>query len=387
MAYVPTILTGSVGIGSAVKPALNKPDDVRKVTSLLRKATGLLAPPLRDEICDTAMQKAIADFQRLWGTSADGTVDPGGLTLKRLERLANPLILKPITKGRVANGGYMISYSTCDGGPLPAAGKGYTLHLCVRDEAHRIDVTGQRASDLLTKDNLGALLTILDTFGCWAAPVSCKLQLRWRDTPVSTSDPQTFIAPVQPHNGKMLPLDEKNNGAKLTYQGDAVAKVFRGRMFAEVAGYSKRVFVWAGEFETDPNYRGFDCITYAGTTCGASNQHMADSADLAASLGATAVDHTRKVKDPTTGKDVTETVKLDGATPAYIKEYLAGATTGYYLLWSGGHIVLVVDGEVHEFKASEPAGYTRTAVSQWLEPYEKSRLTLRKLPGKPARAA
>ena len=77
----------------------------------------------------------------------------------------------------------------------------------------------------------------------------------------------------------MLPLDETNNGAKLTYQGDPDANDFHGRMFAQVPGYDKFVFVWAGRFETNPEHRGFDCITYAGTTCGAANTHMAESAD------------------------------------------------------------------------------------------------------------
>jgi hypothetical protein len=38
---------------------------------------------------------------------------------------------------------------------------------------------------------------------------------------------------------------------------------------------------------------------------------------------------------------------------------------------------------VHEFKASEPSGYNATSVDQWLEPYKKLKLTVRRLPGKP----
>jgi hypothetical protein len=184
----------------------------------------------------------------------------------------------------------------------------------------------------------------------------------------------------------MLPLDETNNGAKLTYQGDPDAKDFHGRMFAQVAGYQKFPFIWAGEFETDPQFRGFDCITYAGTACGASNSHMAESDDLATSLGASEVEHVHKARDPKTGKDTIQKIKLEAADPAYVKEFFAGTPAGYYLMWSSGHIVIVADGEVHEFKASAPSGYARTAVAQWLEPYKTKKLTVRKLPNKPARA-
>jgi hypothetical protein len=386
MAHAPTTISGAVGEKSMGKPAPNKPDDVKKIQGLLRKAFGLLAPVLRDGIYDAAMKNAIAEFQKLWGGVPDSTVDPHGQTLKRLDRMANPLVLKPITMGLVAKGGYIIAFTTCDGGPFPAAGKGYTLHLCFSDEKNAIEVTDRPSSDLLSKDNLGAVLTIFEKLRCWATPVQCRLQLRYKGTTISTSDPQVLTAPVQPHNGRMLPLDEENNGPKLTYQGDPDAKDFHGRMFAQVAGYDKCVFVWAGKFETSNTYRGFDCITYAGTTCGASNSHMAESADLAASLGATVVDHTRTVKDPKTGKVTSVKVQLDAADPAYVKEFFAATTAGYFLLYSGGHIVIVADGIVHEFKASTPSGYNRTEAAKWLEPYKTMKLTVRKLPGKPARA-
>jgi hypothetical protein len=92
------------------------------------------------------------------------------------------------------------------------------------------------------------------------------------------------------------------------------------------------------------------------------------------------------VKDPKTGKETAATVKLEQADPAHVKEFFAGPSAGYYLMWSGGHIVIVADGEVHEFKASAPSGYATTAVTKWLEPYKTKKLTVRKLPSKPARA-
>jgi hypothetical protein len=79
-------------------------------------------------------------------------------------------------------------------------------------------------------------------------------------------------------------------------------------------------------------------------------------------------------------------VKLDNADPADVKEFFKTHLSGYFLLWSGGHIVIVANGTVHEFKASTPSGYATTPVDKWLEPYKTKKLTVRKLAGKPALA-
>lgn len=385
MAFVPTILSGAVGDKSMGKPAPNKPDDVKRIQALLKNIFGASCPALKDGDCDANMKAAITDFQKLWPGIADSTVDKAGHTLQRLDRLANPLVLKPITICNVAHGGYTIGYTTCDGGPLPSAGKGFTLHLLFKDDMHSLEVE-DHPHNLLNKHNLGDVLKILEQLVCWATPVSCRLQLRYKGAAITTSSPQTFTAPVQPHNGKMLPLDETNNGPKLTYQGNPSAHDFHGRMFAVIEGYDKNLFIYGGEPETDNNFRGFDCITYAGTTCGASTLHMADSGDLADSLDAAAVDLTHKAIDPMTGKETTTIVHLDDADPEYVKEFFKNTTTGYFLLYSTGHIVIVANGVVHEFKGSDPSGYNQTPVNTWLEPYKTLKLTVRRLANKPARA-
>ena len=384
MAFVPIFISAPVGDKSMGKPAPNKPDDVRKIQGLLKAVSGS-TPAFKDGVCDDTLKAAIAEFQKLWGATADSTVDPHGHTLKRLNRLVNPLVLKPITMRPVAHGGYVIGFTTCDAGPLPSAGKGYTQFLCLPGDNNTIDVSSRPAHDLLSKDNLGDVLKIIEKLGFWAVPIQCRIQLRCKGVVISTSDPQILAAPVRPHNGVMLPLDEVNNGPKLTYQGDPAAKDFHGRMFAQVAGYDKCVFVWAGKFETNNEFRGFDCITYVGATCGASNMHMAESDDLATSLGAIKVELTRNVKDPKTGKETQVKVQLEQADPADVKEFFKGPSTGYFLMFSGGHIVLVADGKVHEFKASAPSGYSCKEVADWLEPYKTMKLTVRKLPNKPAR--
>src|SRR5437016_4269574 len=109
MAYSTTIISATVGEKSLGKQAPNRPDDVKKVQSLLRKVFGYTdpsllqsllrkvfgstTPSLTDGVCDDAMKRAIADFQKLWGGKADSTVAPNSQTLRQLDRLTNPLTL------------------------------------------------------------------------------------------------------------------------------------------------------------------------------------------------------------------------------------------------------------------------------------------------------
>jgi hypothetical protein len=208
------------------------------------------------------------------------------------------------------------------------------------------------------------------------------------DNAVSTSEVQLLPAPVQPHNGRLLALDRLNNGPKLTYQGDATG--YHGRMFAQIPGYSKYLFIYhytisgGGQLETDQQYRGFDCTTYVGTTCAGSNMHMAASEDLANSLGASPVSITRVVKDKK-GKETTQVIQLEKTEPANVKEFFAGSPRGYYLIFSNSHIVLVAEGVVHEFAESK-SGYDATEVTRWLKPYTNMKLTVRQLATRPARA-
>ena len=374
IAFVPVVISAPVGDKSMGKSAPNKPDDVRKIQALLKRVFGS-TPPFVDGVSDYNLKAAIAEFQKLWGVVPDSTVDPHRETLKRLNRLANPLVLNKIAMTKVAEGGYVISFRTCDGGTLPPAGNGYTQLLCFSDKTGRtdsIDVSNRPAHQLLSSDNLGNVLKIFERLGCWATEVQCRIQLRYRGAVISTSDPQPLHAPVQPHNGLLLPLDQVNNGPKLTYQGDAVKNHFHGRMFAQVPGYDKFAFVWAGAFETQNEFRGFDCITYVDTTCGAPNRSMKKSDELADSLSASRIEFRGK--------------PLEQADPAHVKDFFKGTPTGYYLIFSGGHIVLVADGKVHEFKASVPSGYSCKPVTDWLSHYKATKLTVRKLPQKPARA-
>ena len=401
MPFAATVLSAAVGDKSGGRAAPNRPEDVRRIQALLRKVLGTAAPVFVDGVCDASLKAAISDFQKLWGAAPDATVDPAGQTLKRLDRLANPLeitTLEPARlltrhddKGRMTNDGgdYRIACRTCDNGPLPPASSGYSLHLCLTSGPNRsIDVTGRPLNDLLDLARFASLMTVLDALGQWASLIEARVQLRRQNNVISTSMPKLMTSPVQPHNGRLVPLDESAaNGPRLTYQGDPETKDFHGRMLAKIDGYDKFIFIYGGVPETRQQFRGFDCITYAGTACGASTSRMAESADLAASLGCTACVLNKTVKDPKTGATSQKSVTLNEADPADVKAFFAEpSTAGCFLMWSGGHIVLVVDGTVHEFHAGgELPGYDATAVADWLAPYKTKRLTVRRLPGPPAR--
>jgi poly(3-hydroxyalkanoate) synthetase len=87
---------------------------------------------------------------------------------------------------------------------------------------------------------------------------------------------------------------------------------------------------------------------------------------------------------------VTKTVTLEKADPSDVKAFLTNKTPGNFLLWferaDDGHIVLVVNGKVHEFAKSQN-GYRQSDVEDWLSDYKTEKLTVRRLPGPPARAS
>lgn len=380
---MPILIAKSVGEGG-----VNNPSDVSQVDALLNKI-GLLPP-----ICplDTTRNEAIKKFQEIWGLRSrggyDGKIDPGGMTLSKLNATASPLTLNSIVLGNIDHGAYLVSFA-------PAAPpEPYRLWFGVWPIANEcFDVTGAKTNDVMTKDNLPALLELVKHKRAWGLTLQVRLFVVLNNKVVSESNVQILNCPVQPHNGKLLPLDQVNNGPKLTYQGNVEKKEFWGRMFHQIAGCEGYYFKYGGKLETDNAKRGFDCITYAGTACGASTSHMADSADLAASLGATActVDYQESVAAPkgspqgTPAASKQVTVTLDNADPKYVKEFFKTNTTDSYLMYSGGHIVLVVKGVVHEFSSSHQ-GYVSTAVATWLEPYTSKKLTVRKLANKPALA-
>jgi hypothetical protein len=80
----------------------------------------------------------------------------------------------------------------------------------------------------MTKDRFGDLLNIFEKLSFWTAPITCRIQLRYNASIVSTSTRELFIAPVRPHNGKLVPLDEDNNSEALSYQENLGCQTISG---------------------------------------------------------------------------------------------------------------------------------------------------------------
>ena len=96
-----TIIGGSVG-----KAGQNRPEDVRLVQRLLNDAIGRDGGDrlVVDGIAGPKTDAAILQFQSAHALSADGRVDPGGPTLKRLiddhlASLRSSLIMPDIARG------------------------------------------------------------------------------------------------------------------------------------------------------------------------------------------------------------------------------------------------------------------------------------------------
>lgn len=299
--------------------------------------------------------------------SEDGRVDPGGRTLQRMQDIQKPLKLSAITPDRVSKGGYKLSIHPV----VPRAP--YVVTLGFSESATDcVDITGRDGKDIFDKPLLEELLPIIETKKFWGTSQHIRAYVRIGSRLLSRSDAVSLPCPVQPHNGKLLPLDVESNGPSLLYLGDSQAKNFYGRMLEYVPSLEAYVFKYGGVIETKNDFRGFDCITYVGTVCGASTSNMFEASDTAAHLGAVEVEFEHKVNDKPTK------VKLEKADPKLVKEFFETTRPDSYIMWGHGHVVLVVNMTVHEFAESKK-GYAATEVTQWLKPYKTEKLTLRKV--------
>jgi hypothetical protein len=374
----------SVG-GFGVAAAKSAPFEENAVQELVRKA-GI---PFRGP---RLFAGDIEVFQKMVGLKADGRVDKGGLTLRYLNAVANPPKLhvkdsivfggglgqSTVSSQGILYGGYQITYTTEDGGkgdtkiPPP-----YRVLLGV-DAANTIDVTGRPMKDVMNAAKLAELLGLIERRNAWGTSISLMLFVTLEREVISSSNSMNLLCPVKPHSGRMLSDDENKDLfylGVLAPEGSKDKDQFYGRFFRQVPGYDKYLFCWGGYLELGADKRGFDCITYAGTTCGAKPADLGGNGEsLAAALNATDVVHDK--------------VTLNKARMSVLKSFFEKNTTGYYLLYSSGHVTLVVDGYVYEFKPNRPGnkGFTKTKTSDWVDTH-KDGWTLKKLPNKPPLAA
>lgn len=368
-------INASIGIFASVGDGgKNLPNDLAQIDRLLG-AVGMLA------FSPAAMPPrvaAIKNFQKICGIPPNGEIAPGSPTLRRLNEIAMPLKLNGIAPAAISAGGYAITFAPA--APPPP----YKLFLGPSaPPGDCLDVTwfepGPHKS-LVTLKNLPALLKLIEKRGAWGPQtLPMKMFVTLNGSVISESPPQNLPCPVRPHYGATLPLVQPTQIPKMPWIADGR---FFYKKFDGVDGY---FFMYNHQLETDNANRGFNCTTYVGTTCGLLNPHreMSGASDeLAKALGATKC----TLEKPGPAPGATVKIELENTDPQNVKDFFLKNSGGYYLLWQKDHVVIAANGTVHEF-SQENKGYLPTPVATWLKPYKTEKLTLRKLPGKPALAS
>ena len=338
----------AVIIGQAVgaktrlgKAADNARADVKKIQERLKKLR--IAPSIMvNGKCDDKLLKAIAEFQGMFKGVVDSRVDPRGTTLKRLNALADPLVLEPIYLGDIRKGGYLIKYDTSTKEGIPTSK--YKVFLGLSSQTHLLDVTACNNRDIMTSKNLPDLLKLITELEQWGSLIVCRLYLKRDSQVISQSKQQNLTAPVKPYKSSLEP--SLGSTAGLNYTGNGT-----GRMLHVPAIDGKYYFHYKYKFVTKVSERGFDCTTYVGVVYGVDAyaggvKPMSEyGTQLANYVGTTKCD-------------------MEGKKDNDIKAFFEKNNKGTYMMWSSRHVVLVEDAKVHEFSESKK-GYNTDPVSDW----------------------
>jgi hypothetical protein len=385
-------ISQSVGAGGK-----NQPSDVAVVDNLLRKVGVLRHPAPTPNV----RIEAIKSFQDIWGIGKRpgryGLVTPGGPTLTKLDHTASPLKLKPITKAKVSRGGYSVSFeperfpAQYKIPPAPyklflgvaAAKRGNTLawELC-------IDISDRNRNDVFTPENLPDLLKLISALDAWA-PKQLRLQLFLVKDGliVSESNIEILKCPVRPHKGALLPM-ENDTPPKIKYVFKPGDKVYHGRWLHEVSGVEEKFFTEKGFFEDNPDFRGFGCIGYVSLVCGMPFEHLAEAK---AADGAEAYSGEDLAQYVNASRCNFGEVALEKTNLWNVIKFFKTNPPGYYLVWSGTHIMIANDGYIHEFNdwnELDVHGYGQTPIERRLLLYKgkNKEITVRRLVDKPVRA-
>jgi hypothetical protein len=249
------------------------------------------------------------------------------------------LYLKKPQLGKITHGGYVIGYEG-------ALSRDVTLSLGLPDLTNAMDVTGRNKDDLLDRTNLPTFLSLIGKQRTWwGGQGTCRLYVRRGGTIIAQSNVEEFPCPVRPFAGRLSPALGKCPLLRYTGTPPHYADGRFLHMPAIDGGY---YFRYGSHFETDDSKRGFNCITYVGAVMGVpveSNAMSAFGTQLANFCGCA----------PSTG---CENVTLQEAR-IFLKSHW-----GTYIMWSQSHIVIVVNGWVHEFR-EQLGRYNMQAIDQW----------------------
>lgn len=369
--------------------AENRPEDVTKIQKLLNLIYRPASPLPEDGVINAAVVTAIVRMQELCGLGVDGVIGPSGTTLRHLNAIAKPAKITHAQVGTgvqtgMENGIYHISYSSDFKPDWPP---GYQLFLSVGEASPMVyprglvpksefdfgvDVTGTpKRWDILTEDHAAPLLEAMGKFkDPWAKPCKIRLYLLREGYLVWESNEPTIPAPVAPYEGPLNPgaFAHDKSLPKMIYVGTG-DHPFIGRRLWQIG--DKYWFRYGAQITTQNIHRGMDCINFIGSlyqmrTDPPNPYHS--SPNMAAALGATAVEWTETLPAPDpAAPPAAPAVPLkieDGKGKGKaIKKYFEDPfRTQTYLLWTGGHIRIVVRKTVHEW-SSKANGYKAGPVS------------------------
>lgn len=387
MAWTPVTISKKVGPGLD-----NNEDDVKNIQTLLNSVR--IGPKLQvNGIYDKDTSTAIGSFQKIWG-GANYRIEPGGTWLQRLNDTAKPLTIKNISLIRINEGGYSITYE----GFVPP--KGYRVMLYYpasfsQIPSDAIDITRKGLTNkpvtinLRTDDTLLQLLKLIASKGAWGSPLAFNIYLVCDEGyVVSVSNSINIRTPVKPYDGSIKLNMAHFDDRPMFYVGEldnSIPSGVRGmgRWLSEVIG-GRRYFAYAGDrFETYPDKRGFDCTTYAGTILGLRppgrsargdvGQMNGNGLDVANLIGAEVCEF----EFAPGKKKMMENIDL-----SMMKYFFTNNSTGAFIMWTSGHVMLVVDNIVHEFTIPIGSpGYKQRGVLNerpWLVPGMK--FSIRKIP-------
>jgi hypothetical protein len=255
----------------------------------------------------------------------------------------SPLTLQ-VSPGRIKAGGYVIS---CEGAVSPGA----KLLLGVPDVQSSMDVTGKNPKDLLNSANLPLFLSLIGKQKTWwGTKGRCCLFVMRGGSVIAQSNEQSFDCPVRPYVGPLRPeLGRGDAGPPLQYTGTP-PKYPDGRMLHIPALDGCYYFAFGGRFETNNAKRGFNCITYVGAVFGVD---ATEESKPMSSYGTRLANYCGCVP-----------CDVENKTLPDVRAFFAKNRTGTYLMWSEGHIVIVVNGTVHEFREKR-RGYNVEPIATW----------------------
>jgi hypothetical protein len=347
VAWNPVIISKKVG-----KDSDNSEEDVKKIQTLLNLVR--IGPHLKaNGHCDQDTITAIGNFQRVWENS-NHRIDPGDKTLQRLNDTVKPLALKKIELSNISQGGYTITYK----GFVPPSGYRVMFYLQanqsffkIPDDAIDITKEGLDNNEISIKlnfnDTLPKLLALIAREEAWGTSCPCNIYLiRKGGYIVSKSDAVNIQCPVEPYD-KPIGLNMAEIDPPIKYPGKEIGRYFYPQTIA-----GKRYFTYRKNsmtvFETEPDKRGFDCITYVGTVLGLNplkKEMSGNGGDIARIIHA---ESCQFEYEPGKKKEM-ENINRD-----MLNYFFTNNNTGSFIVWSASHVVLVVNNIVHEF--NEPDG-------------------------------